>query len=963
MTERRTGGAIEAPGAGGPPGRVPLDSRHPRLLDDTSCALRVVRGYVDLFAVPLQDGVAAGMRRHLCRIESGGIILGLPFASVHPSLQSVGALAVGSQDAEATATDRALIVDPDALAAWIANLSSAIVKTPAAWGTPEAERGATIELQAQQQIRAPAHSVAWVTVERGEVAFMDGTSLCRAGDPPLPLAGGTWCEAREATSLCVFDGRSLGADQWSTIDRFHAIAMDTIAERIAAARDDEFQRLAERATWTAAQTVRVGKELSSVLATHRDPAMRAEGSDALLEACHVVAKAIGARIVSPPNRGPAQQGMADAVEIARASQLRSRRVLLRTHWWKRDVGALIAWHDETRQPVAIVPISPRRHLMVEPGKSSGRRVDADLAAQLAPEAVMLYAPPPPFIGSSNLVGFCLRLGYRDVSRIFASVLAIAVLGLVAPLITEVLINSVIPRTEYDQLIFCAAALAMVAVGTVAFKAVQSIGALRLEGTLDRSLQAGIIDRLLRLPVSFFRRYTAGDLADRALGIQSIRRLATGHAIRGMLACVVALVSFALMFYLNWRLALIATALTLLRGTVIVLTSAARLGREHLHLELDGRVQGLVLQLLTGVGKLRVAAAAERALAVWARRFADQKRQFVSSQRWANVLSVFEAGFPTIATLAIFAGAAHAVDRHVFDTGQFLAFFAAFGQSLAAVGELATAVGEALIAIPRFHRLQPLTTEPTEFAEHRNPPGELTGALDLGQVTFRYAADGPPILNKLTLRVKKGEFVAVVGPSGSGKSTLFRVLLGFEEPESGTVLFDGKAIDNLDIAAIRRQIGVVLQNGKLASGSLYENICGSVQLPMERAWDAAKLAGLEADIEAMPMGMHTMVAEGMNTLSGGQRQRVLIARALAHHPRILLFDEATSALDNITQAIVSTSLEKLNVTRIVIAQRLSTVKSADRIIVLAAGEIIQSGSFDELVSQPGMFADFAQRQLL
>jgi NHLM bacteriocin system ABC transporter ATP-binding protein len=964
MTDRRTGQAAQTPGAGSEPlGHVTLDGRHPRLLGDTACGLRVARGYVDLFAVPLQDGVAAGARRHLCRIESGGIILGLPFVEAHASVPSVGALAVGGQGAEAVLMDRRLIVDPEALATWIAGLCSAIVETPAAWGAGEAERGGAFELQPGQQIRAPARGVAWVAVERGEIAFMDGKSLCRAGDPPFPFAGGTWGEAREATSVRVLDGWVTGADPWPAIDRFHAVVMGYIAERIATARDGELQRLAERAKWTAAQATQIGKELSGVLAARRDPAMRAEGSDALLEACRVAAEAIGASIVSPPNREPAQLGVAHVVEIARASRLRSRRVLLRADWWQRDVGPLVAWHDETHQPVAIVPISPRRHLMIEPGKGAGRRVDAELAAKLAPEAVMLYAPPPPFTSSGKLVGFCLRLEYRDVTRIVLSALAIGVLGLAAPLITEVLINSVIPRTEYDQLLFCAAALAMVAIGTVAFHAVQSIGALRLEGVLDRGLQAGIVDRLLRLPVSFFRQYAAGDLADRALGIQSIRRLATSHAIRGLLAGVLALVSFVLMFFLNWQLALIAAALTMLRGVMIVLTSAARLGRERLHFELDGKVQGLVLQLLTGVGKLRVACAAERALAVWARKFADQKRQFVSSQRWANLLNVFEAGFPTIATLAIFAGAGHAAGQLTFDTGQFLAFFAAFGQSLAAVGELATAMGEALIAIPRFNRLRPLTAEPTEFADHRNPPGELTGALELGQVTFRYAPGSPLILNKLSLRVDKGEYVALVGPSGSGKSTLFRMLLGFEKPESGAVLFDGKAIDTLDVAAIRRQIGVVLQNGKLASGSLYENICGGMRLPLERVWDAARLAGLEADIAAMPMGMHTVVAEGMNTLSGGQRQRLMIARALVYHPRILLFDEATSALDNITQAIVSASLAKLNVTRIVIAQRLSTVKSADRIIVLAAGEIIQSGRFDELVAQPGMFADFAQRQLL
>jgi len=216
---------------------------------------------------------------------------------------------------------------------------------------------------------------------------------------------------------------------------------------------------------------------------------------------------------------------------------------------------------------------------------------------------------------------------------------------------------------------------------------------------------------------------------------------------------------------------------------------------------------------------------------------------------------------------------------------------------------------------------------------------------------------------VTMRVEKGEYVALVGPSGSGKSTIFRLLLGFEKPESGSILFDGKAIDTLDVAAVRRQIGVVLQNGKLTSGSLYQNICCGAQLPMESVWEAAQLAGLAADIEAMPMGMHTVISEGMNTLSGGQRQRLMITRALVHHPRILLFDEATSALDNRAQAIVSASVAKLNVTRIVIAQRLSTVKRADRIIVLSGGEIVQTGTFEELSAAPGLFTDFAGRQLL
>jgi ABC-type bacteriocin/lantibiotic exporter with double-glycine peptidase domain len=255
------------------------------------------------------------------------------------------------------------------------------------------------------------------------------------------------------------------------------------------------------------------------------------------------------------------------------------------------------------------------------------------------------------------------------------------------------------------------------------------------------------------------------------------------------------------------------------------------------------------------------------------------------------------------------------------------------------------------------------TNPVEISEERKSPGELSGAIDLSKVTFRYVPGGPPILDDATIRVGQGEYVAIVGPSGSGKSTIFRLLLGFENLESGAIFFDGKAVDTLDISAVRRQIGVVLQEAKLMTGSIYENICSGIPFPMERVWEAARLAGLDQDIDAMPMGMHTAISEGVSTISGGQRQRLMIARALIRRPRILLFDEATSSLDNQTQSVVSASLAKLNVTRIVIAHRLSTVQHVDRIIVLVAGRVVQSGTFEELSAATGMFAEFARRQLL
>jgi NHLM bacteriocin system ABC transporter ATP-binding protein len=502
-----------------------------------------------------------------------------------------------------------------------------------------------------------------------------------------------------------------------------------------------------------------------------------------------------------------------------------------------------------------------------------------------------------------------------------------------------------------------------AIAMAGVQAIEAMAMLRVEGLIDWRLQAAVIDRLLRLPASLFREYTVGDFVDRSMGVDTARRILTGRALRGMMAGLFCWFSIGLMFYYDLKLGLIATLLTVFRALLIVATSAIRLYHETKHFNLQGKIGGFVLQLIAGVGKLRVASATARALAVWSRQFATQKQYFIASQHAANVLGVFESAFSTIATLIIFAAATFMNSKLLLDVGGFLAFFAAFGQSMGSVGSWAVGVSEGLIAIPHLRRLQPLISGVTEISEDRKSPGELSGAIELSRLTFRYVPSGPPVLDNISLRIAQGEYVAIVGPSGSGKSSLFRLLLGFEKPESGAVFLDGKAIDTLDISAVRRQFGVVLQNARLANGSIYENICGGVQLPLEQAWEAARLAGLDADIKGMPMGMHTVVSEGVNTLSGGQRQRIMIARAVARRPRILLFDEATSALDNQTQAIVSASLGNLNVTRIVIAHRLSTVRQADRIVVIVDGKIVQTGNFPELSTAPGTFASFAQRQLL
>jgi ATP-binding cassette subfamily C protein len=268
----------------------------------------------------------------------------------------------------------------------------------------------------------------------------------------------------------------------------------------------------------------------------------------------------------------------------------------------------------------------------------------------------------------------------------------------------------------------------------------------------------------------------------------------------------------------------------------------------------------------------------------------------------------------------------------------------------------------LNAVPLYERSRPILHAMPESVSAVVETPELLGGIELARVSFKYTPDGPLVLQELDVQISPGEFVAFVGPSGSGKSTVFRLLLGFDSPSSGAVFFDGQDLCGLDARSVRQQIGVVLQQGTLLPGDIFTNIVGSSSLTLDDAWAAARQAGLEEDIEALPMGMHTFIAEGGGNLSGGQLQRLLIARALAGKPRILLFDEATSALDNVTQEAVARNLERINATRVVIAHRLSTVRKADRIFVLEGGRVVESGNFDKLMKANGRFAELARRQM-
>jgi ABC-type bacteriocin/lantibiotic exporter with double-glycine peptidase domain len=395
----------------------------------------------------------------------------------------------------------------------------------------------------------------------------------------------------------------------------------------------------------------------------------------------------------------------------------------------------------------------------------------------------------------------------------------------------------------------------------------------------------------------------------------------------------------------------------------------QLRHQRVEAQTRGRITGLVLNLITGVAKLRITGAEQHAFRVWAQQFASQKRIAFKVGTIQASGAVFGSIFPTLSSIAIFLMMIRVMQASAeagtppLSTGDFIAFNAAYSLFLAAMQALGDASMNLLRIVPIYERLKPLITTKAEVDRTKAFQGKLKGGIELNRVSFRYTEDGPLIVNDISLTIKPGEFVAFVGSSGCGKSTLMRLMLGFEEPTGGQIRYDGQDLATMDVRMVRQQMGVVLQQSRVMPTEMYRNIIGTSSLTIEDAWDAAERAGLAEDIRNMPMGMHTYVSEGGGTLSGGQRQRLMIARAIVNKPKIIFLDEATSALDNRTQQIVSESMDRMEATRIVIAHRLSTIINADKICYLEAGQIIEQGTYQELMEKDGAFAALAKRQMV
>ena len=945
------------------------------LLDDPARAWWVRSGRADVFAARKEQGAVVGNRHHLFRVEAGQFLFGI---EDDESDDGLALLAVGSAETEMVEVDlprlHAQSYDPaqaDAFSTlmerWVKHLSSGIALDV----TPKDRQ----EFDGDQEVSVPPGTC--VNPQKGVfwVSHLEGTSRLMGSDalPSIngtgffPLTSDTWLETEAPCTLLGLSTRDLleAGTLWENLRTLHAVVRDCVRLMVIRQRQAARTRLQQKGKADEQALTNACSHLMGVLGPKPLPApLQEDRTNLLLSVCRLIGQRQGIEITAPPEQ-PSQQGRHDRLgNIARASHLRTRRVVLQDDWWRQDNGPLLGQIEEDRRPVALLPEAPGRYHLHDPATGTVQPVDEAVASTLAPFGYLFYRPfPKDQLRLRDILQFGLHGCKKDLLTILGMGVLVGALGLLNPIATGMIFNTIIPGAERNQLLQVTAILIVSALGIGLFQLTRSLAILRVSGKMGSSIQPAMWDRLLRLPVSFFKDYTAGDLAVRVMGMSRIQQLMSGVVITTLLGAVFSVFDFGLLFYYSsalalWSLLLVGVAL----GITFALTHY-QLRYQRKISTLQSKISGVVLQFLTGISKLRVAGAEAKAFSLWAERFSEQRNLQFRARSASNWMVIFSTVFPVVASMVIYYQAMNLLfEGEVLPTGDFLAFNAAFSKFLAAMLATNSALQAILVSIPFYEHARPILDALPEGSRAATDPGELHGGIEMQHVSFRYTSDGPLILKDVSIHIEPGQFVAIVGTSGSGKSTTLRLLLGFETPDSGSIFYDGQDLAGLDIRAVRRQIGVVLQNGKLLPGDIFTNIVGSSLATMDDAWEAARMAGFDKDVKQMPMGLHTVISEGGSTLSGGQRQRLMIARALVNKPRILFFDEATSALDNQTQNIVSESLDRLQATRIVIAHRLSTVRNADRIYVMDAGRVVEQGAYEELMAQEGVFAELAKRQI-
>ena len=942
-------------------------ANRPIRLDDPQTAWFVEQGELDVFLVEYRDGEPTSSLKHLLRADQGRLVFcvgewGGDLGTIAKGLWNSRVRRIRLEDLRGNDVDDALA---DQVDVWMSKFAAAVSRQIEARPRPGLliSSGESLDVAAGCVLSAHPGNVVWVQGEKA-ASYMDTEDVEGAG--PIPLTSDTWITLRSPARVTGVSSRELNRDGrlLPALGQFHRLTLAAEEFNRLLLVADEVNEQTARASYRGRDEARARQSLFTVLGS--TPTASEERDLPLLAALEVVGKHQGIVFRPPPHSRAAAGEDPPLQDVLNTSGIRFRKVRLAPEdkWWVGDSGAMLGFRRDDGRPVALLPGVFGRYRMVDPASGRSARLDANRAQDLAENAWCFYDPLPEdaLVGVKELFSFAMKNMAADWGRFAVTGLVASLLSLAPAIIVGILVDWALPAGAGGTLFRAVVALSALAMVSGLLLTLQGMALMRLEGRAMTRVGAAIWDRLLRLLPGFFRRFSAGELTVRMAVFWTLRDQVSGVLAGALLGVVFLLPALGLLFLYDKALAWTSLGIGLFALAVTALLGFCQVGPQRRRYAAARLLAGELFQFIGGMSKLRSAGAEGSAFAAWARGYREQILARRQSDDLNKHLVAFSAAVPALAAGGLFA-VAFWQEPGSLTAGNFLVIYVVsmvFYTAVVALGRSFELLAAVIVA---YEQLRPMLLTPPEDGPAVAAPAELNGEVHFDRVSFRYAEDGPLILDAVSFEARPGEFIALVGESGSGKTTVLRLALGLEEPTGGAVYYDGRDLVNLDQTSVRRQVGVVVQDGALLPGNILDNIVGmDDDLTIDDAWRAARLADADGDIEAMPMGMFTVVNDSAATFSGGQMQRIMVAGALVRNPQIVLLDEATSWLDANSQTRVMQGIESLAATRIVIAHRLSTIRKADRIYVLEAGRVVQQGNFDELYEAEGAFRTLVQRQM-